>query len=297
MSVVSNLPQLYEEKENLMTNSSIPENKKVTANDMNIIKSLLENGSFVDPNSNNKLVDHSMNELNPIISRYEKLKYDLVTDGPAVKTGRKIDGKNEWVIKKSFDGAKSNDSRRLSFNLPSTIVAHGFEAYVTHPVSKTILVKAGWFLSTTAPKQFSAHGYQNGDVQVVTGECDWISSGMKYYATVYFTYTENEPEPEIPGTDEDPEILKNYVKFSDYAMTTKGGIVKLGNNFNLDDDGQAKCDTVDTYENYLLLSDNAFISKGILEIIRDKTDTKIQAIDDEIGDISSVLDSINGETV
>ncbi len=46
---------------------------------------------------NEILKDNNGAILDPKIPRYEKIKYNLVTDGKAVKTGRKIDGRNEWV--------------------------------------------------------------------------------------------------------------------------------------------------------------------------------------------------------
>lgn len=284
MSVVFNLPKLYEEKENLKVDNSIPENKKVMANDMNTIKKLLENSCFLDPNSSSdKLIDYNMRTLNPIIERYEKLKYNLVTDGPAVKTGRQIDGKNEWVVKKSFTGVAADTSKRLPMNLPTSTKAHAFNVEITHPTGDGVLVKDGWYMDST--NIFSAHGYKNGDIQVITGAGgNWATSDMKYYVTVYFTYSANEPEdPELP---DDTEDIKNYVKFNDYATSIKSGVVKLGNGFNLDSNGKSKCDT-NTYDQYTNLSDDTFISKGTL----------VNVLANEIGSISTALNSINGEVV
>lgn len=45
----------------------------------------------------NVLKDKNGNIVNCAIPRYEKLKYNLITDGPVIKTGRKIDDKDEYV--------------------------------------------------------------------------------------------------------------------------------------------------------------------------------------------------------
>lgn len=59
----------------------------------------------------NILKDDLGNIVNCAIPRYEKLKYDLITDGSAIKTGRKIDGKDEW-IKRINIGALPNASQK-----------------------------------------------------------------------------------------------------------------------------------------------------------------------------------------
>lgn len=52
--------------------------------------------------SNPCLIDKNGTIANPKIPRYEKLKYNLLTNGPSIKTGRMIDGKEEYV--KRFGG-------------------------------------------------------------------------------------------------------------------------------------------------------------------------------------------------
>lgn len=96
MSTSTSLPSLYEEKQNIQEQPEIPRINKVTAEDMNIIRELLENCLFKD-NENIKDIDGNILDL--IIPRYS---YNLITDGPAVKTGRKVDDKWEWVKRVSI---------------------------------------------------------------------------------------------------------------------------------------------------------------------------------------------------
>lgn len=110
MSTSTNLPTLYETKENIQENNDIPHINKITADDMNIIKILLENAIYSD---NEYLKDINGNIINPIISRYS---YDLITDGPAVKTGRKVDNKWEWVKRVSIDTNAGENQKNV--NLP-----------------------------------------------------------------------------------------------------------------------------------------------------------------------------------
>ena len=140
------------------------------------------------PETNIFYIDKNTN----IIYRYNGItlvsdKYDLITDGPAVKTGRKIDGKDEWVVKKSFDNVSKGANEKLQMNIPSNAILHDFDIYIAHPDQKSVFVKKGWFIGSLA-NSFTAHGYKNGDIQVATGsESNWIISGMKYYVTVYYT--------------------------------------------------------------------------------------------------------------
>ena len=85
--------------------------------------------------------------------------------------------------------------------------------------------------------------------------------------------------------------LSNYVQFDDYASTTKTGVIKLGNGFNIQN-GVASADVL-LEANYDSANDNTFISKATLENIKDSYISSSQII----GDISSLLDTINGEVI
>lgn len=104
--------------------------------------------------------------------------------------------------------------------------------------------------------------------------------------------------------------LTDYVKNTDYATASKGGVIKSGY-YGLQVDstnGKAYCDTY-TYANYGNVENQRFISKGTLEnvitgkgLITNAVNnltyyyTKTE-IDNIIGDISNAIDLINGESV
>lgn len=93
--------------------------------------------------------------------------------------------------------------------------------------------------------------------------------------------------------------LTDYVKNTDYATASKGGVIKSGY-YGLQVDssnGKAYCDTY-TYANYGGLDNQRFISKGTLEnVITGKGLTTKSYVDGLVGDINDALDSINGESV
>lgn len=63
------------------------------------------------------------NTLNGNITTSLANQYNLVTDGNAVKTGRQIDGKDEWVKRFSFTTTGSQDyTKPLGFTLSDVIV-------------------------------------------------------------------------------------------------------------------------------------------------------------------------------
>lgn len=94
--------------------------------------------------------------------------------------------------------------------------------------------------------------------------------------------------------------LTDYVKFTDYATSSKGGVVKLNNYYNIDinsSSGTVFC-TISTYAQYQNKENNIFISKGTLEnVITGKGLTTKTYVDGLVGDINSALDLINGEVI
>ena len=80
---------------------------------------------------------------------------------------------------------------------------------------------------------------------------------------------------------------KGLVSNTDYASTSTGGVVKVGwYNANVDNTGHL-FPIARTYEQYLTDGDAVFIAKGTLENV----------LTARIGDISSVIDAINGESI
>lgn len=85
----------------------------------------------------------------------------------------------------------------------------------------------------------------------------------------------------------DTEIdLTGYVKNTNYASNSTGGVIKTGSNAISINGGFLVADTR-TYSNYTSAGNGIFISKGTLENV----------LNARIGDIDSVLDAINGEVI
>ena len=81
--------------------------------------------------------------------------------------------------------------------------------------------------------------------------------------------------------------LTNYVTNTDYATSSVGGVVKVGNTFaTYMTNGQIYAMTK-TYEEYTSGSNGMFIGKATLENV----------LNARIGDINSLLDEINGEVI
>ena len=93
--------------------------------------------------------------------------------------------------------------------------------------------------------------------------------------------------------------LTDYVKNTNYANSSTGGVIKTSSTYKLgiDSDGQIKANTV-TYNDYSSISTSSFISKGTLEnVITGKDLTTKSYVDGLVGDIDTALDTINGEVV
>lgn len=93
--------------------------------------------------------------------------------------------------------------------------------------------------------------------------------------------------------------LTDYVKNTDYAKSSKGGVIKTTTAYahSINSNGYDYAQEV-AYSNYTSLHNNAFIGKGTLEnVITGKGLTTKTYVDGLVGDINSALDSINGEVI
>lgn len=92
--------------------------------------------------------------------------------------------------------------------------------------------------------------------------------------------------------------LTDYVKNTDYATASKGGVVKVGaNGVSLNNLGILQAG-VSSYSDYQSKTNNYFISKGTLEnVIIGKDLTTKAYVDSLVGDIGTILDNINGEVI
>lgn len=110
--------------------------------------------------------------------------------------------------------------------------------------------------------------------------------------------------------------LTNYVQFTNYARSSKAGVIKSANYLNVSDSGIPYVSALQ-YNTYLTRDNTIFISKGTLEnvvagknletannkvtsISSSSTDTQYpsaKCVYDIVGDIDSVIDAINGEVI
>lgn len=49
-------------------------------------------------------------------------EYNLITDGSPIKTGRKIDGKDEYVVKVNAGSGPNNTNKQIQFNTSNMII-------------------------------------------------------------------------------------------------------------------------------------------------------------------------------
>lgn len=126
------------------------------------------------------------------------------------------------------------------------------------------------------------------------------NDAMTYYrwdtATQQFIYIGQEG-PYYTKSETDTK-LADYVKNTDYATYNVAGVVKGNTNaFQVDNSGVPSAD-VRTYANYGGAGNSIFISKGTLEnVITGKDLTTKAYVDGLVGDIGTILDNINGESV
>ena len=107
-----------------------------------------------------------------------------------------------------------------------------------------------------------------------------IQVDLTNYYTKQETYSKGEVNNLIPD-------LTNYVKNTDYANSTTGGVIKTAPNYGLQVADGTLTGATRTYAQYENDGNYIVISKGTLENV----------LNARIGDISSALDSINGESV
>ena len=94
------------------------------------------------------------------------------------------------------------------------------------------------------------------------------------------------------------ETLEDYVKNTDYATSSTGGVIKVGSYAMLiDENGYLRTSQL-SYSEYTKRTGYTFISKSTLENVIEGKDLTTKAyVDGLVGDISSVIDAINGEVV
>jgi hypothetical protein len=93
--------------------------------------------------------------------------------------------------------------------------------------------------------------------------------------------------------------LTDYVKNTDYASDSKGGVIKTGSfGLGINSNSGRPYAQVINYSNYQNADNATFIGKGTLEnVITGKQLVNQTYVDNLVGDINTVLDNINGEVI
>lgn len=118
------------------------------------------------------------------------------------------------------------------------------------------------------------------------------SNAMTYYRWVITAGTGawqyiGQEGPYYTKSEIDTE-LTDYVKNTDYATNDKGGVIKIGSfGLGINSNSGRPYAQVINYSNYKNADNATFIGKGTLENV----------LNARIGDINTVLDSINGEVI
>lgn len=113
-----------------------------------------------------------------------------------------------------------------------------------------------------------------------------IKDGQKPNLYDEYLYINNQWE-KIGTTEVD---LTNYVKNTDYATSDKAGVIKPGNWFVINANGEAQATTA-SYQSYLNDANNKFIGKGTLENVIIGKDLATKQ------DIKNYVDSLDGDEV
>ena len=92
--------------------------------------------------------------------------------------------------------------------------------------------------------------------------------------------------------------LTDYVCFDDWANYNVPGVVKIRKNYiDMDSNGYLMAN-ISNYDDYANIGNYSFIGKGTLEnVITGKGLTTKAYVDGLVGDINTVLDTINGEVI
>ena len=97
----------------------------------------------------------------------------------------------------------------------------------------------------------------------------------------------------------DNNDLTNYVKNTDYASNSKGGVIKVSPDYFMTnmENGVLKA-VPKAYSQYENMASSSFIAKGTLEnVITGKQLVNQTYVDNLVGDIASAIDLINGEVI
>lgn len=122
------------------------------------------------------------------------------------------------------------------------------------------------------------------------------TSGLVDTYTILYTNGSTSTFTVTNGATQD---LTNYVKNTDYASSSVGGVFKTSNSYNVGMNSSGNIyASLNDYETYLTKGNGALIGKGTLEnVITGKDLTTKAYVDGLVGDIATALNTINGENI
>lgn len=149
----------------------------------------LTSSSTVNPPSIdavNDAISDVNNSINQISDSIDALQYNLVENGNPVKTGRKINGNNEYIkyITSTEITASGNDTN-IQLNLPSGNINTDITIWIGND---TFMVPNMWNFSSN--NYFRA--YKSGSSQINANlgtDANWFRTGMKVHIIVRYYLT------------------------------------------------------------------------------------------------------------
>lgn len=183
------LPYTQQEKLYLLVNDVLTSD---TENQLVIVGiPVFDYGEF-DLQVNGDLFIADRNRQNPV-NVLEKLGEDLITNGSAVKTGRKIDGEDEYVKRISItlgNGTVSSGNLRweISTGLSNIKQTRNIDAFITTSIGAVLNCNIprcdGNVVANTTQQAF-----MNNTTGIIAFEtCGYNRAGSEFTANIYFTY-------------------------------------------------------------------------------------------------------------
>jgi hypothetical protein len=158
----------YADKSYINLNSSVAATNKITDADMNEIKNVVNNNAT---------------EITNLTALINTTSYNLITDGNAVKTGRKVDGKDEYVKRISLDNFPGNNTEKqwpTGIDMTNVIITN-----------LVIMVKSGsgnwYFLPNNDTANCRAQINGDGTVRVTMFQGNF--NGRNGYAEIHYYHT------------------------------------------------------------------------------------------------------------
>ena len=154
----------YDDKSYINLNADIPATNKVQDTDMNEIKSVVNNNA---------------SELTTAQTNISGLKYNLITAGTEVKTGRQIDGKDEYVVIINAGAGPNNTSITIDYSHTDKII-HDYYLIGISSTDETI----------KAPNAASGSNYFNifFEQTKINISSNQDRSRFTCYVYIYYTY-------------------------------------------------------------------------------------------------------------